>query len=86
METKPPRGDTGQATGEFFLDDVAALHKQIGELTEESEALRVVVEEKDKGNAILRAFVAAYDEDAKPQASTYATRQAVRVARGRINE
>lgn len=32
----------------------------------------------------LRAFVAAYDKDAKPQASTYATRRAVREARGMI--
>lgn len=65
-------------TGKFHLDDIAALHKQIEELTAE--------------NAAYRAFVAAYDADAgtvmiggtKMMRSTYATRQAVIAARKAI--
>lgn len=33
------------ATGEFFLDDIAALHKRIGELTEETERFKAAHEQ-----------------------------------------
>lgn len=69
-------------SNEYCVGDATVITSGFG-ITEADERLAELVMLR-KENAALRAFVAAYDADAEPQASTYATRQAVRAAREAI--